>query len=138
MDILKLGTELLMSKVGSGGQTDLGAVQAALSSLIGQGDSLDIAGLVSGMQSGGLGEIAQSWLGDGDNSPISTDQIKNVIEENKLSQLASVTGTDENSILSGLQEVIPQMVDKSSKGGSLLDSIGGLGGVAALAKNFLK
>ncbi len=138
MDILKLGTELLMSKIGGGGQTDLGAVQAALSSLIGNGDSLDLAGLVSGMQSGGLEETAKSWLGDGDNSPISSDQIKNVIEGNKLSQLASVTGTDENSILSGLQEVIPQMVDKSSKGGSLFDSIGGLGGAADLAKSFLK
>lgn len=134
---MKLGTQLLMSKMGGGANADSGAVQNALGSLLGGGDSPDIGSLLSGLQSGGLGDVAKSWLGDGDNAPISTDQIKGVVDENKLSQLASALGTDEGSVLSGLQDAMPQMVDKASTGGSLLDSIGGLAGAAKLAKGLL-
>ncbi len=134
---MKLGTQLLMSKLGSGTNTDLGSVQNALGSLMGNGETPDIGSLLSGLQSGGLGDIAKSWLGDGDNAPISADQVRNVVDGNKLSRLASVLGTDEGSVLSGLQEAMPQMVDKASSGGSLLDSIGGISGVANLAKGLL-
>ncbi len=136
MDIMKLGTQLLMSKLGAAGK-DSSAVQAALGSLLGNGDNLDLVGLIGNLQSGGLGDIAQSWLGDGANASISTDQISNVVDGNKLSQLASVLATDEGSVLSGLQDAMPQMVDNASSGGSLLDSLGGLDGAAKLAKNLL-
>ncbi len=134
---MKLGTQLLMSKFGGDTNADSGAVQNALGSLLGNGETPDIGSLLSGLQSGGLGDIVKSWLGDGDNAPISTDQLKNVVDGNKLSKLASVLGTDEGSVLSGLQEAMPQMVDKASSGGSLLDSIGGISGVAKLAKGLL-
>ncbi len=134
---MKLGTQLLMSKLSGGANADSGAVQNALGSLLGNGKTPDIGSLLSGLQSGGLGDIAKSWLGDGDNAPISADQLKNVVDENKLSKLASVLGTDEGSVISGLQEAMPQMVDKASSGGSLLDSIGGISGVAKLAKGLL-
>jgi len=135
MDIMKLGTQLLLSKVG--GNADSSAVQNALGGLLGNGDAPDMGGLISGLQSKGLGDIAGSWLGDGDNSPISAEQLKGAVDGNKLSQLASALGTDEGSVLSGLQDAMPQMVDKASSGGSLLDSIGGLGGAAKLAKGLL-
>ena len=134
---MKLGTQLLMSKLSSGTNADSSAVQNALGSLMGSGETPDIGSLLSGLQSGGLGDIVKSWLGDGDNAPISADQVRNVVDGNKLSKLASVLGTDEGSVLSGLQEAMPQMVDKASSGGSLLDSIGGISGVANLAKGLL-
>ena len=134
---MKLGTQLLMSKLSSGTNADSSAVQNALGSLMGNGETPDIGSLLSGLQSGGLGDIAKSWLGDGDNAPISADQVRNVVDGSKLSKLASVLGTDEGSVLSGLQEAMPQMVDKASSGGSLLDSIGGISGVANLAKGLL-
>ena len=137
MDIMKLGTQLLMSKVGGGNNADSNAVQTALGSLLGNGDSPDFTSLLQGLQSGGLGDIAKSWLGDGDNAAISANQVKGLVDGDKLSQLASILGTDENSILSSLQETMPQMVDKASSGGSLLDSLGGLGGAAKLAKGLL-
>lgn len=135
MDIMKLGTQLLMSKIGNN-QADPGAVQNMLGSLLGAGDSLDITGLLGNLQSGGMGDIVQSWLGDGDNAPISADQVKNVVDESKLSQLASMLQTDEKSVLSGLQDAVPQMVDNASSGGNLLESIGGISGTANLAKGF--
>ena len=39
MDIMKLGTQLLMSKLGGGANADSGAVQNALGSLLGNGET---------------------------------------------------------------------------------------------------
>ncbi len=140
MDILKMGAELLGQKLGDqGGAAGTDAIQSALASVLGGGEGgLDIGSLVSGLQQGGLAELAGSWLGDGENAPISASQLRDVLGSDKIGQLASQLGSDEDSILSGLQDAIPQMVDKSSSGGSLLDAVGGLGGVADLAKGFLK
>ncbi|MGI9286653.1 MAG: YidB family protein [Pseudomonadales bacterium] len=133
MDILKMGAELLAQKMGSsGGGSD--AIQDAIGKLLGSGDSLDLGSIVSGLQSGGLGNIAASWLGDGENEQISTDQVKDLLGADKVSEAASQLGSDESTLLDSLKDVLPQMIDKSSSGGSLLDSVGGLAG---LAKKFL-
>ncbi len=133
MDIMKLATGMLAGKLG-GNNAALGGV---LNSLLGSGDKADIGSLLSGLQEKGLGDVASSWLGDGENQEISADQLKDVLGEEKVSQAAAELGTDEGSLLESLREALPQMVDQSSSGGSLLDSVGGLGGVANMAKKFL-
>ena len=95
---------------------------------------MDIGGLVSGLKEKGLGNVADSWLGDGENAEISADQLKDVLGADKVAQAAQQLGTDEGSLLSGLKDSLPQVVDQASKGGSLLGSLGGLGG---MAKKFL-
>lgn len=140
MDILKMGAEILGKQLSGGGQeADTSAVQEALGSVLGgSGDGIDLGGLLGNLQSSGLAEVAGSWLGDGDNAPISASQLQDLLGSDKIGQLASALNSDEGSVLSGLQDAIPQMVDKSSSGGSLLDAVGGLGGVADLAKGFFK
>lgn len=132
MDIMDIVTKMLGDKLGGGGDPD--SLKDVLNNLIGSGNSLDLAGLVSALNDKGLGDIANSWLGDGENADISADQVKDVIGDDKVKQAAEALGTDEGSLLNGLREVLPQMVDKSSSGGSLLDSLGGLGDIA---KKFL-
>ena len=131
MDIKKLAIGLVAQKLG-GNNAAVGAVMGNL--LGGGGGDLDVGSLVSGLQSKGLGNIAESWLGDGDNAEISADQIKDVLGGDKVAAAAAELGTDEGSLLSGLQDALPQLVDKSSSGGSLLDSVGGVAGVANIAK----
>ena len=138
MDIMKLGAQLLASKLGS--NADSNQVTDLLGGLLGgnSGQGLDFGNLLSGLQSNGLGEVAQSWLGDGENADISANQIESVLGAEKIQEMASQLGTDQGELLSGLREALPQMVDKSSSGGSLLDSVGGIGGLAGLASKFLK
>ena len=133
MDIMKLATGMLAKKLGG----DNAAIGGVLNSLIGGGDSADMGGLVAGLKAKGLGSVAESWLGDGANEEISADQLKDVIGGDKISEAAAKLGTDEGSLLEGLKGALPQMVDKSSSGGSLLDSVGGIGGLAGMAKKFL-
>jgi uncharacterized protein YidB (DUF937 family) len=90
--------------------------------------------MISAMQSGGLTSVVASWLGDGGNAAVSDSQVRDVIGSDKITEAAAQLGTDENSLLAGLTQVLPEMVDKSSSGGSLLDAIGGLDGAMDIAK----
>lgn len=129
MDLMKLGTELLASKLGSG--ADSGAVSSALGGLLsGSGGESGLGGIIAAMQGKGLGSIAESWLGDGDNAEISSDQVRDVVGSDKIAAMASQLNTDEDSLLDSLKDALPQIVDKSSSGGSLLDSAGDLLGMA--------
>lgn len=133
---MKLASGMLSQKLGAQGGNNA-AIEGVLNNLIGGGDKMDLGGLVSGLQAKGLGDMASSWLGDGDNAEVSADQLKDALGAEQISAAAAQLGTDEGSLLDGLKDALPQMVDKSSQGGSLLDSVGGIGGLAGMAKKFL-
>ena len=137
MDIIELGTQLLRDKLGL--QVDAQTIASALSGLLGDGQgNIDLAGLASKMASSGeLGDIVSSWLGDGANTGISADTILGLLGESQVADFASSVGTDTNSAAAGLADVLPEMVDKASAGGNLLESVGGLGGLMGAAKGFL-
>ena len=139
MDIMKLGAQLLAEKLGNNANSDM--VQSAIGSLLGNSNGnggIDLGSLVSGLQGDGLGNIVESWLGDGDNEEISEQQVEGIFGADKIQEMASQLGADQSDILSGLKDALPQMVDKSSSAGSLLDSVGGISGLAGLASKFLK
>lgn len=130
MDLMNLAKGMIAQKLG--GNSD--AVGGVLDSLIGGGDKADIGALVNSLKEKGLGDVAASWLGDGANAKISPEQLKDVLGGEKVAAAAAKLGTDEGSLLSGLQEALPQLVDKASSGGNLLESVGGIGGLAGMAK----
>lgn len=138
MDLMAIGTKILSEKMGS--QANSGDISSALSGLLGDGQgSMDFAGLASKMASSGeLGNVLSSWLGDGANSAISAESLLSLLGESNIADFASKLGTDSSTAASGLADAIPQMMDKGSSGGSLLDSVGGVGGLMNMAKSFLK
>ncbi len=137
MDIAAIATRLLNDNAGL--SLDPATVQTALSSLIGDGQGgIDLAGLVSKMsQNGDLGAVLSSWLGDGANSPISADKIASVFGQADIAKFASQLGVDPATAQQGLAQALPQVVDKASSGGNLLDSVGGVGGLMGMAKSLL-
>ena len=138
MDLKSLATQLLASKLG-GSQTE-SAAESALGNLIGNGNQFDLAGMVEQFTGGGadIAEKAKSWLGDGQNAKISESQIESVIGTDKISQFAKQLGIGQDEAKSSLTDILPQLIDKGSRGGGLLDSIGGVGGLAGMASKFLK
>ncbi len=143
MDLMKIGTQMLMRKMVGG---NAGNAVSALSGLLGGGSgesaTPDLGGLLSKMQGnetgGDITELAASWLGKGDNEKPSLDQLKNIFGSEKIAAFAAEMGTDEETAVSGLQEAIPGMVDQASPEGNLLDSLGGIGGLASMASKILK
>jgi uncharacterized protein YidB (DUF937 family) len=87
-----------------------------------------MAKLTSAFQSAGLGSILQSWIGSGQNLPISADQVKSVLGGGMLTDLASKAGVGESEAASSLSTLLPEVVDKVSPGGAL-PSTADLGGM---------
>lgn len=137
--LLQLGAQLFQGQLDSDGdgQIEITEIMSALGGLMGNGGSadagLDLGGLLSNMDAGGLMGMAQSWLGDGSNEAVGGEQLTQMFGQDKISAFASQLGLSEDQALKGLQEAVPNMVDKSSEGGSLLDMVGGVSGAIGLA-----
>ena len=138
MDILDMAASALKDNLGA--DLDTGSVMTALQSLLAGADGqFDLGGLVSRMtESGGLASLVSSWLGDGANGAIDADGIMSIFGSDRLAAFAEQLGVDQASATDGLAEVLPEMVDKASSGGSLLDLAGGAEGLLGAAKSFFR
>jgi len=114
---------------GAGGGADLlSAVVSMLGQSGGQGGGLGgLAGLVAKMQQSGLGDVAASWVGTGQNQPISADQLGGVLGGDTVSNMASQLGLNQGDLLGQLTQVLPQLVDKLTPQGQIPQ--GDLGGM---------
>lgn len=102
-----------------------------------------IGGLVKKFQESGLGDVAASWVGTGDNKNIQPDQLANVLGKDQVRALAQQAGIPESEAPSVLSKILPSMVDKLTPEGKEPESsnlatigkvlLGGLG-VAVAAK----
>ena len=115
MDLMKMGQEVLGDKLG-----DAGGIMDALSGLT-SGEGLDIGGIADKLKQGGLGDQVSSWLGDGENAPVSADDITNALGADKIGEMASKLGTDTGSAAETLSQALPALMDKMSSGGSFVD-----------------
>jgi uncharacterized protein YidB (DUF937 family) len=78
-----------------------------------------IAGLLQRFQQGGLGDLAASWVGTGQNLPISADQLQGVLGGDMLGQLAGKLGIAPEEASSQLADMLPGLVDKLTPNGEL-------------------
>jgi uncharacterized protein YidB (DUF937 family) len=138
MNLLKMGAQMFMDSKQSGDAgsgLDINDLTSALSGLTrgSGGGGFDLGSLLSKMDSGGLGAVAQSWLGDGSNDSISPSQVTDMLGADKLSEFSSKLGLSKEEAAGGLSDALPHIVDKASSGGSLLDSLGGVSGAMGMA-----
>jgi len=115
-----------------------GGVAAVLGELLandGQGGGL--RGLVEKFNEAGLGEVVGSWIGKGDNLPVSADQLKEVLGSDLLGKLAGQLGMDPAQASGQLADMLPGLVDQLTpqgvapenglgNAGDLLGMLGGL------------
>lgn len=97
----------------------LGGGQAGAMGNPGMGGGL--GGLVSQFQQAGLGHIAQSWVGNGPNQPVSPQQLQNVFGEDQVQGMASQAGMQPGDFLSQLSQHLPNAVDGMTPSGRLPD-----------------
>jgi uncharacterized protein YidB (DUF937 family) len=69
-----------------------------------------LSGLIQTFNSKGLGNVISSWVGTGENLPISGQQIQ---------QMAEKLGTSKEEVSGGLASLLPQLVDKLTPNGSV-------------------
>ena len=80
-----------------------------------------LSGLVQSFHDKGLGDIASSWIGTGQNLPISADQIQHVLGSDTVKELAAKAGISPDIASSSLAAVLPSLVDKLTPNGQMPD-----------------
>jgi uncharacterized protein YidB (DUF937 family) len=95
------------------------ALPAMLNTVLAQTQYHDLPGLVAALEKGGLGPQVQSWLGNGTNMPITADQLKAVLGNSQVQEIARHFGLPVDQILSMLAQYLPEIVDKASPNGVL-------------------
>jgi uncharacterized protein YidB (DUF937 family) len=93
-----------------------------------------LAGLAEQFQRGGLGNVMSSWIGRGQNLPISADQLSKVLGSDVVGQLASHTGMDTGALLGQLTQLLPQLVDHATPDGQI--PAGGAADISAVLGRF--
>jgi len=140
-DIFQAAAKLLKDKLDTDkdGQVELTEISSALFSLFSNSQGkTDLSSLVSNMKGGDLRSIAESWLGDGPNKSIESGQITQILGNDKIATFARQLGISQEDATAGLAEAVPVVVDKSSRGGALLDMVGGTPGIIGLLKKLFR
>ena len=101
------------------GQGDTAALPGLLSEGLANTNLGDLQGLVNQIQAGGLGRQVQSWLGDGQNLPITPDLLKSALSDEHVQQLAQHFGIDPDAALNLLAEHLPTAVDQARQQGTV-------------------
>jgi uncharacterized protein YidB (DUF937 family) len=97
-----------------------GAVPASQPATAGQQSSssgLDV--LLRQFQQNGFGEIINSWIGTGQNQPISPTQLRQAIGQKTVNDLSEQTGVAHDDLLSQLSRILPSVIDKLTPNGQL-------------------
>jgi uncharacterized protein YidB (DUF937 family) len=101
------------------GQVEAAAVPALISGVLAKTNLGDLQGLVTKLQQGGLNNQVQSWLGNGANLPITADQLRSVLGNEQVKQLAQHFGLPVDAALKLMAEHLPAAVDQASPNGTL-------------------
>lgn len=128
---------LLDSVVGVLGQAQGGAqggaqpaLLDAVAGLLGNGGLQD---MVAKFEQGGLGHLIGSWIGSGQNLPISADQLHQVLGSETIAGLAQQLGLSHGDVAAQLSQLLPQVVDKLTPQGQVPEGgVGGLGEIGNL------
>lgn len=78
-----------------------------------------LQGLIAKFQQGGLGDVVASWVGTGANQPVSGEQLKSVLGDNAVEQIAQQSGQDVGSVLGNLSSLLPNLVDRATPNGTV-------------------
>jgi uncharacterized protein YidB (DUF937 family) len=102
-----------------------------------------LSGLIQRFHEHGAGDIISSWIGTGENKPISPDTVTNVLGNEQVGALAQKAGVSGEQLSGMLATVLPNLVDRATPNGEVpadgkLDLTGVLGSLGGLAGLFGK
>lgn len=110
-------------------------LQTALSLLADNGQIGGLQGLVDRFEEAGLGNVIHSWIGTGENAPITNEQLHQALGEGQLQEISEETGLSMDDATHRLSEMLPGLVDKLTPAGHIPQ--GGLGNVSNLLNQFI-
>jgi uncharacterized protein YidB (DUF937 family) len=78
-----------------------------------------LGGLVQAFEQQGLGHLVASWVGNGQNLPVSPQQIESALGSDRLSALAQQAGIPPQMVSTALTSILPTLVNHLTPNGSI-------------------
>ena len=100
-----------------GGSAISGILQQVMS--VTDGDKQGIPAIISKFESAGLGQKVQSWIGTGQNAPVSSDQVGQAFSQDQLQDWANQAGTTTDKMKDVLAQALPHVVDHMTPEGQV-------------------
>ena len=76
-----------------------------------------LGGLLEQMERAGFGDQGRSWVGTGQNMPISPDGIGQIFGRDGVDEIARRAGLTPQQTSEGLSQLLPEVVDRVTPGG---------------------
>jgi uncharacterized protein YidB (DUF937 family) len=96
-----------------------------------------LGGLLGKFQQAGLTEQAASWVGTGQNMPISGGQIEAALGSGAIGAIAGKLGMSHGDASGALANLLPGIIDQLTPQGQVTEGNALNQGLASLAKSFL-
>jgi uncharacterized protein YidB (DUF937 family) len=105
----------------AGGAEATGAAheESAVAKLLGAGGG-QLPAILEKLNVGGLGDVAKSWIGKGQNQAVSADQVKASLPE-QVSAVASKLGISQDEAAAKIAQYLPTIIDKLTPDGLVPD-----------------
>ena len=78
-----------------------------------------LGGLLNKLEQGGLGDQTKSWVGTGQNQPVSPGQLGQALGPNIIKTLSQMTGVSEDQLTKTLSQGIPVIINTLTPNGRL-------------------
>ncbi len=78
-----------------------------------------LQGVVNKLQQAGLNKQVASWLSNGQNIPVTKEQLRAAINDKELQQIARSLGVPVDQALDVLAKYLPDAVDQASPNGQI-------------------
>lgn len=108
--------QVLMSLLSGGGRANAQGGAGGLGGLGGLGAQFEQAG---------LGDVLGSWIGTGQNRPVSADQLGQVFGQDQLSELGAKLGMGGGDFANELSQILPGLIDTMTPEGRVPEAPAG-------------
>jgi uncharacterized protein YidB (DUF937 family) len=81
-----------------------------------------LGGLMQSFDRAGLGHVMSSWIGTGQNLPISPDQLTQILGHGKIAEIAGSLGLQPDQVAGQLSQLLPHLIDRITPNGKVPES----------------
>ena len=99
---------------GALGQLEAAVLPVVLSEVLGSGKQGGLSAIVAKLQQAGFGDQVKSWIGNGQNLPITAEQLQQVLGSDTVKQLAARFNIPVDQLAKVLAQQLPTAVDQAS------------------------
>jgi uncharacterized protein YidB (DUF937 family) len=104
---------------GALGQISAAVLPIVLGEVLGNGNQGGLTAIVNKLQQSGLGDQVKSWIGTGQNLPITAEQLQAALGSDVVKQLAARYNIPVDQLSKILAQQLPTAVDHASPNGTL-------------------